>query len=337
MAVTYQDYYETLGVERSAPQDKIQSAYRKLARKYHPDINKNADAEEKFKQINEAYEVLGDPEKRKKYDQLGHNWQNGDDFTPPPGWDFRTQGGQNTGDFSFEFGDSGFSDFFESLFGGFGRHTREQDDGFGGTGFSNIFGGRTRRQQAVRGQDHEAELTISLEDAYRGGKKSVTLSAVEHGPDGRPRQTTKSYQVTIPKGVTDGKRLRLPGQGGKARSASGTVAAGDLYLTVRIGAHPRFSVHGKDIEVNVPVTPWEAALGSTIQVPLVQGSAEITLPEGIESGKRIRLKGKGLGNQKEGRGDLYARIQVMVPKNLTAKEKELFEQLAKTSSFKPRG
>ncbi len=325
MAVKYQDYYEILGVPRDASQQQIQSAYRKLARKYHPDINKDKDAEDKFKKINEAYEVLKDPEKRKKYDQLGENWQAGDDFSPPPGWDFRRTGGTGqtgggTRGFSFgfdTFGESGFSDFFESLFG----------DAFGG------FGGRTQRSSRtpLRGQDHEAELEISLEDAYAGGKKSVTLTSVEQTPDGRAQQTTKSYQVTIPKGVTDGKRLRLSGQGGGAGGNRG-----DLYFTVKIAPHPKFKVNGKNLEVELRVTPWEAALGSNVTVPLVDSTADITLPKGIESGKRIRLKGKGLGNKKEGLGDLYARIYIDVPKSLSKKEEELFRELGKTSSFNPR-
>ncbi len=328
MAVKYQDYYDILGVSRDASQEQIQSAYRKLARKYHPDINKSGDAEDRFKKINEAYEVLRDPEKRKKYDQLGENWQAGDDFSPPPGWDFhetgQTGGKRSTRGFSFgfdTFGESGFSDFFESLFG----------DAFGG------FGGRASRSQRgaqspSRGQDHEAELEISLEDAYRGGRRNVTLTSVEQTPDGQGRQTTRSYQVTIPKGVTDGKRLRLSGQGGGAGGSRG-----DLYFTVKIAPHPRFRVKGKDLETDLRVTPWEAALGAKVTVPLVDSTADITLPRGIESGKRIRLKGKGLGSSSEGVGDLYARVFIDVPKKLSKKEEELFRELEEQSKFNPRG
>ena len=336
MPVKYQDYYELLGVDRNASQDDVQSAYRKLARKFHPDINKSSGAEDEFKRINEAYEVLGDAEKRKKYDQLGMNWQMGDDFSPPPGWEpfgDRSTGGRS---FSFDFGnaedsrfgESGFSDFFDTLFGGFGR-TERQDDG----NFSVFFDGRNTSRRQSRGSDHEADLTISLEDAYRGGRKNISLKIQEAVPNGERRTSTKSYQVTIPRGVTDGKKLRLPGQGGKS---AGAAKAGDLLLTVRIAKHRRFRVDGKNLETTVPVTPWEAALGSKIRVPLVDGTAEIDLPPGIESEKRIRIKGKGLGNAPEGKGDLYARVRISVPTRLTQEERELFSKLAKRSSFRPR-
>jgi curved DNA-binding protein len=338
MAVTYQDYYEILGLQRSAKQNEIQSAYRKLARKYHPDVNKSPDAEDKFKRINEAYEVLGDAEKRKKYDQLGMNWQMGDDFSPPPGWDFRSSTGSrrarpetNGYSFSFDgFDGNGFSDFFETLFGGFGRHTREEDVGPSGMFNRRPSGSATGRRRT--GVDHEAEIEISLEEAYRGSRKTVTLSAVEAGPDGRERTTTKSLQLKIPEGVTDGKRLRLPGQGAKPGNGEGP---GDLYLTVRIAKHPRFTVRGKHLETVVRVTPWEAALGSKIEIPLVAGSAEVTLPPGIESEKRIRIKGKGLGGS-DGRGDLYARIRIVVPGKITDRERELYTELSKVSEFRPR-
>lgn len=338
MAVKFQDYYETLGISRDASQEQVQSAYRKLARKYHPDINKDSGAEEKFKKINEAYEVLKDPEKRKKYDQLGENWQSGDDFTPPPGWenfDFgqgsrgrqRTQGAPGGFNFSFDGGGGGFSDFFESLFGG-----------LGGFGDARATQGRQRRspfgeQWSQPGQDHEAELTISLEDAYRGGKKSVSLQTAETDADGRVRQSTRTYQVAIPKGVTNGKRLRLSGQGG---SGSAGGKSGDLYFTIRIAPHPVFRVSDKDLETDVPVTPSEAALGATISVPLVSGSAQIKIPAGIASGKKIRLKGKGLGNAKEGRGDVYAVIKIVVPKDLSERERELYKDLAEASQYNPR-
>ena len=337
MAVKYQDYYEILGVDRAVSQDAVQSSYRKLARKYHPDINKDPKAEDKFKQINEAYEVLGDAENRKKYDLLGMNWHMGDDFSPPPGWG--QQGpGRSTGDGGFAFdlggfgksnvGDSGFSDFFDSIFGGFGRSEREKDNGFSG-----MFNSRSTAGRTTRGRDHEAELTVSLEDAYRGGKKTISLTTTETGGDGMQRTGTKSYQVNIPQGVTDGRKLRLPGQGGKGSNGS---QAGDLLLTVRIAKHGRISIDGKNLEVIVPITPWEAALGSMIRVPLVEGVAEINLPAGIESEKRIRIKGKGLGNTKDGRGDLFARIRIRVPKSLTEEERALFSELAEKSEFRPR-
>ena len=333
MAVKYQDYYELLGVSRNATQAEVQSAYRKLARKFHPDVNKNADAEDTFKRINEAYEVLKDAAKRKKYDQLGMNWQTGDDFTPPPGWNFRGSGpprGFNV-DFGNGFEDSrtnGFSDFFESLFGGTANDGEERD---GDSMFSGIFSSRPRVRRKKRGQDHEVELEISLEDAYSGGRKSVTLTTSGADAGGQPRGATRTYQVTIPPGVTEGKRLRLSGQGG---TDGGT--AGDLYFVVRIASHNRFTVDEKNIETTINVTPWEAALGSTINIPLVVGTAEIKLPAGFESDKRIRVKNKGLGNPKDGKGDLYARIRIRVPPHLTAEERKLFEKLSKVSKFDPR-
>ncbi len=336
MAVKYQDYYDVLNVPRAASQDEIRKAYRKLARKYHPDVNKTKDAEERFKKIGEAYEVLSDPEKRKRYDTLGDNWAAGQDFTPPPGWDFFSQQGGRGQSFRFEgFGDTpfegrGFSDFFEMLFGrgfgglgGFGSEERASDVEFGG--------GR-RNGRAAAGSDHEAEITISLEEAYAGARKQIALQA-EGGGRGRSQRTVKRIEVTVPAGITDGKRLRLAGQGAPGRAGS---PPGDLYLTVRIAPHLRFRVNGADIEVNVPITPWEAALGAKIDLPIVGGSASLTLPAGIASGKKLRLKGKGLLARPGERGDLYAIILIEVPKALTARERELFEELARASTFRPR-
>ena len=330
MAVKYQDYYEILGVPRKSSQEQIQSGYRKLARKYHPDINKNKGAEDKFKQIGEAYEVLGDAEKRKKYDQLGRNWHMGEDFSPPPGWEFRSSSSRqsNQGGFGFgsdTFGDTGFSDFFETLFGGFGK---TQDRPRGETGNGDIFTGFLSRD----GQDHETDLTISLEDAFKGGKKSISLKTVLTGNDGRSRTVAKTYEVNIPKGITEGKKLRLSGQGGEA---SGRGKAGDLYLTVHIAKHTRFSVKGPDLETEVQITPWEAALGTKLSIPLVVGSAQITLPPGILSGKKLRVKGKGL-NDNGKPGDLYAEIKIVVPEQLTDRERELLEELSRISQFRPR-
>jgi len=321
MAVKFQDYYEILGVPRNAPQEKIQSAYRKLARKYHPDLNKDKSAEEKFKRVGEAYEVLGDPEKRKKYDQLGKNWQMGDDFSPPPGWERAAGAGRGTGGFRFESFGGGFSDFFESLFGGFGRtRSYEGDEG----PFTNIF-----NQKAP---DHETELTIPLEDAFRGARRSITLkTTVSEGP-GIAKTVNKKLEVTIPKGVNEGRRLRLAGQGGNGTGGN----RGDLYITIHIAPHPKFRVTGSDIEVDVPVTPWEAALGGDITVPLVDGSARIKIPAGIASGKKIRVKGKGLSKGNGQKGDLYAILQIVVPKELSEKERELFKELAEISRFAPR-
>jgi curved DNA-binding protein len=324
--VKFQDYYETLGVQRSASQDEVQQAYRKLARQFHPDVNKNRDAEEKFKQINEAYEVLKDPEKRRRYDALGDGWRTGEDFTPPPGWDFRT-GGPGGGQ-AFDFGDlgRGFSDFFDQVFGRAGGRS----GGSGGLGGLGGFGGFGRETEVTQGQDTQAELTVTLEDAYHGGRRTVTLSDQEVGPNGRLRQTSRSFDVTIPAGLTDGKKLRLRGQG-----EAGFGGRGDLYITIHIAPHPHFRVHDADLEVDVPVTPWEAALGAEIEVPTVEGRARVRIPAGIRSDQRIRIKGRGLGSGAE-RGDLYAAVRIEVPRRLSDREKRLFEELSRGSTFNPR-
>jgi curved DNA-binding protein len=321
MEVKFQDYYQTLGVERSASQDEINKAFRKLARKYHPDVSKEPDAEEQFKLLNEAYEVLKDPEKRKKYDELGANWQAGQDFTPPPGWEnvhfeFR----QGPEDFA-DFGHGGFSSFFDMLFG----HRQE--------GFQ--AGPRTAqtRQWSFRGQDHEATLTISLEEAYRGGSKTVTLQTPERRPDGPGQAQSKQYQVKIPAGITPGARIRLAKQGG---AGSGGGESGDLFLRVRITPHPVFTLEGRDVLVSIPITPWEAALGAKIEVPTLDGAVQMSVPPGSQSGQRLRLRGKGFLRDGGERGDLYVTLQIVVPKTLSTDERQLFEQLASQSSFHPR-
>ena len=338
MAVKFQDYYETLGVPRTATQQEIHRAYRQLARKFHPDVNKSKGAEEKFKQVGEAYEVLRDAEKRRRYDALGANWRAGQDFTPPPGWEgvhfeFRPgQGGAEGFDFG-QFGGGDFSDFFKTLFGSVG--------GLGGAGFEDAgFGARGRRGATAPGggwtlpsEDMEAELTISLEDAYRGAKKSVSLEVGEPDSNGRVRLATRNYEVTIPPGTTDGARIRLAGQGSKG---AGSSQAGDLYLRVHIAPHPVFRLTDHDIEVDVPVTPWEAALGAKIEVPTLDGAVTMTLPAGTQSGQRMRLREKGLPKRRGSRGDQYAVIQIAVPKDLNPKERELFEELARISPFKAR-
>ena len=322
MAVKFRDYYETLGVQRSASQEEIQQAYRKLARQFHPDVNKGRDAEEMFKQINEAHEVLRDPEKRRRYDALGDGWRSGEDFTPPPGWDFRFGGGPGSGG-GFDFGDlgRGFSDFFEQLFGGTGvRGSR----GFGG------FGGFGREPEVAPGQDTQAELTITLEDAYWGGRRAVTLESREPGSNGASLRTARTFEVSIPAGVTDGRKLRLRGQG-----EAGFGGRGDLYITIHIAPHQMFRIKERDLEVDVPVTPWEAALGAEVEVPTIEGRARVRIPAGIRSSQRIRIKGRGLGSGDE-RGDLYAAIRIEVPRRLSQKERELFEDLARESRFNPR-
>ena len=318
MAVKYQDYYDALDVSRSASQADIQKAYRKLARKYHPDINKSKDAEERFKTIGEAYEVLKDVEKRKKYDALGSDWRAGQDFSPPPGWEYQTFRSGDRG-FSFDssgdvFGDTGVSDFFKSLFGEtFGTSGSRKRTGF----------------WRERGQDQEVDVTISLEDAYHGGRKSLTLES----QDTSGRRSTRNFEVTIPAGIAEDKRLRLGGQGSKG---SGGGPAGDLYLRIHIAPHSHFRVSGNDLEVEVLLTPWEAALGAEIKVPTLDGSAAVKVPSGIQSGKKIRLRGKGLLGRNGQRGHLYAVIGIAVPRQLESRERELFEELARTSSFAPR-
>ena len=263
MAVKFKDYYQTLGVARTATAHEIKKPFRKLAAKFHPDVNKEAGAEARFKEINEAYEVLRDPEKRKLYDQLGPNWKAGQEFTPPPGWESFGQGrrrapqpGGFDGHVEFEdFGD--FSDFFSSLFGGMG--------GMGGGGRG--FGGRTAR--ARRGEDQEVELPLTLEEVLRGGKKAIELQTQSLGPDGQPRVTTQRYDVTIPTGVHDGTRIRLAGQGAQG---AGGAPAGDLHLRVRLLPHPQFEARDGDLRTVVQITPWEAALGGEITLPTLTGS-----------------------------------------------------------------
>ncbi len=312
MTVKFQDYYEVLGVKRDASQEEIQKAYRGLARKYHPDVAKSDDAEEKFKQISEAYEVLKDPDKRKRYDQLGANWKTGQDFTPPPGWG--GFGGGGAGGASFEFGGGGFSEFFESLFGGLGGRSR----GAGG-------------RRAAAGATVEAELVLSLEDVVRGGSKSISLAS----PDAAGGRSTKNYTVKIPVGVRDGSTIRLAGQG---RPAPGGGAAGDLLLRVKVAPHARFEVDGHDVTSRLKLTPWEAALGAKVTVPTLDDSVTLTIPAGSQSGQKMRLRGKGLPKGKgEGAGDLYVELRVAVPKTLTEEERKLFESLREVSKFDPRG
>jgi curved DNA-binding protein len=318
MAAKYQDYYETLGVDRKATPAQIKRAYRKLARQYHPDLNADKGAEERFKQINEAHEVLGDPEKRKRYDQLGEDWKAGQDFRPPPGWEdvhfeYRTA---SPGE-SFHFG-AGFSDFFETLFGGRGPVDSK---------------GTRRPSWAMRGADHEAKIDISLQDAYHGVTKTMTLQGHEADERGGFRPFVRNTQVRIPAGVTDGKRIRLAGKGGPG---VGGGPPGDLYLKVHIEPDPRFRVLGHDLEFDVPVAVWEAALGASAEVPLVEGKVGLKIPPGTQSGQRLRLREKGLPKRGGGRGDLYAVVKIMVPKAPSAKERELFEEMARVSSFNPR-
>ncbi len=313
MAIDYKDYYEILGVGKDASQDQVRRAYRKLARKHHPDINKAPEAEEQFKEINEAYEVVGDPEKRKRYDQLGGSWQPGYETSPPPGWE-----GVH---FSFGTDDTGqFSDFFQTLFGGGRGAWREAD----------LRGGATRRR---RGRDHESEIEVTLEEAYHGARKTIDLDRIEVGGDGRPVRVRKSYEVKIPPGITEGSLIRLSGQGGEG---SGGGPPGDLYLRVRILPHERFSVHDHDLTSTADISPWEAALGAKITIPTIDGKVSMTIPPGTQSGQTFRLRGKGMPLGGASHGDMLVSTRVVVPTRLTENEKRLFEELARESRYKPR-
>jgi curved DNA-binding protein len=312
MAVQFRDYYETLGVSKNATDDEIKSAFRKLARKYHPDVAKDKRAaEEKFKQINEAYEVLSDPEKRKKYDQLGANWNRAGGFQPPPEWGQQPSGeyyrwSGDGGGVEFEFGGTGFSDFFEAFFGG-GRG-RSAFGGFGG-----------REATAERGADVEADILVTLEEALRGSTRTVSLRRA-----GSNR--VERYQVRIPKGVHEGQRIRLAGQG-EAGARGGK--RGDLFLRVRLAKHPDFSVEGSDLIHEVKIAPWQAALGTDLKVPTLEGNAKLKTPPGTQGGQRFRLRERGLPSISGPRGDLYVVAQIQIPKKLSEREREIWSQLAK--------
>ncbi len=324
MGVKYQDYYEILGVDRNATEKEIKAAYRKLARKWHPDLHSGKDkqlAEEKFKQINEAHEVLSDPEKRAKYDRLGANWRDGQDFSPPPdmeGFRFYTTAGDPV---------SGFSEFFEMLFGGGDLFNRTAK--------------KTRRGGPVRGQDVETELEITLEEAYRGGERTLQLAVKEICPacggagytqnafcsrcGGTGVVTAgKSLAVKIPPGVHDGSRIRLKGQGGEGLHGG---ERGDLYLRIRLLPHPVFKVEGNDLETEISLRPEQAVLGDRVLVPTLDGPVTMKVPPGTRAGKRLRLRGKGLPAQ-DGRGDEYIRIKIDIPDHLTTEEQELYRRLA---------
>ncbi|WP_338669959.1 DnaJ C-terminal domain-containing protein [Pseudodesulfovibrio methanolicus] len=325
----YRDYYKLLGVSRSASKEEIGKAFKKLARKYHPDLNPNdKEAEDKFKEINEAYEVLKDEKKRKLYDQFGSNWEHGQNFQPPPGYENMhfSSGGGGGGGFG---GGAGFSDFFETIFGGGGGGFR---GGFQSGGFSQgDFGGGYQRRPR-RGADSEASYELTLEEAYRGGKKSITLQEQTAGPDGIPRMTTKTLEVTVPAGIKDGQKIRLAGQG---NPGLGGGPKGDLYLKIRLMPHHMFKVSESDVVLDLPLSPWEAALGTTARIPTLDGAVEMKIPPGIGSGKKLRIKGRGLGAGAK-KGDQYVRIMIQVPERLSAEERDLFEQLQKVSAFKPR-
>src|SRR5881397_1177563 len=316
MPVQFRDYYETLGVPKTATEDEIRTAFRKLARKHHPDVAKDKKAaEEKFKEINEAYEVLSDAEKRKKYDQLGAGWNQQGGFQPPPGWEAQQPGrgfqqwqwgGGENGGVEFEFGGTGFSDFFEAFFGG-GRG-RSAFGGFGG-----------RQATAERGADVEADIMVTLEEALHGSTRTVSLRRAGSNK-------VENYQVKIPRGVHEGQRIRLAGQG-EAGTRGGK--SGDLFLRVRLAKHPDFSVESSDLIHEVKIAPWQAALGTELKVPTLEGKARLKIPPGTQGGQRFRLREQGLPSISEKRGDLFVVVQINVPKKLTEREKEIWGELAK--------
>lgn len=314
----YKDYYQVLGVPRTATQDEIKQAYRKLARKYHPDVSKQADAEERFKELGEANEVLKDPEKRAAYDQMGNQWKNGQQFQPPPNWnegfEFRGRGagdGQNAfgGDFSH-------SDFFESLFGQQARQSRAHS-------------------APAQGEDHHAKVLIDLEDSYRGGKRSVSLRTPTVDAQGHVVMTDRTLDVSIPKGIRAGQHLRLAGQGGQgARSG----AAGDLFLEIEFKPHALFRVDERDVYLTLPLAPWEAALGATVNVPTPEGSVSLTIPPHSRAGKKLRLKGKGIpsGSANSPAGDQYVVLEIALPPAHSEPEKEAYRTMAAAFDFNPR-
>jgi curved DNA-binding protein len=308
------DFYQILGVPRTASQDEIQRAYRKLARANHPDVNKDPAAEERFKDISEAYDVLSDPQTRRRYDAFGPDFRQVPEDVDPETWR-RARAGAQAGAGAGRAGRGGGSRFSYGAGGDI-----DVDDLLGG-----LFGGRAGRGWGpVPGADQEAEIELSIEDAYRGGRRSISLA----GPDG-----ARTLDVTIPPGVTDGQRIRLAGQGG---SGGDGARAGDLYLVVRIAPHPSYRLEGRDLYVELRLAPWEAALGASVAVPTPGGEAKVTVPAGTSSGRRLRLRGRGVPNPRGKPGDLFAEAKIMVPPRPSKAERELFEQLAAASDFDPR-
>ena len=351
MPVQYKDYYQILGVPRTASDSDIKKAFRKLAREYHPDVAKNKkQAEEKFKEINEAYEVLGDSAKRRKYDELGPNWSAGAEFRPPPGWEgFGGMRGGGFGgrgprgeEFEYQFGGTGFSDFFEQLFGSRGARA--------GAGFGRQAGFAEEDFATERGRDIEGDIMVTLEEAMRGSVRSVSVRHAvpcEHcgGSGQRARHLcsvcggtgqvakTDTYQVKIPAGVTEGQRLRVAGRG---EAGVGGGVAGDQYLRVRFAKHPDFEVEGHNLIHEVELAPWEAVLGANISVPTLNGRVNIKIPAGTHNGQKLRVRGRGLPQRGGASGDLIVVTRVEVPSRITDSERKLWEQLARESQFNPR-
>ncbi|HEY6644610.1 DnaJ C-terminal domain-containing protein [Povalibacter sp.] len=312
----YKDYYKIMGVERDATQDELKRVYRRLARKYHPDVSKEPNAEAKFKEVQEAYEVLKDQEKRAAYDQLGSNWRQGQDFTPPPDWgrDFEFTTG-----FGGDREDSGFSDFFSSLFGQ--RSTFRSQHGGGG------FGGGF----ASTGEDHAAKIQIDIEDAFRGGVRNIELKAPQLDEQGHVVVKPRTLKVTIPAGVLEGQKIRLGGQGS---AGAGGGRAGDLYLEIGFKPHRLYQAEGRDLTLTLPIAPWEAALGATVPTPTLAGTVDLRIPPNAKTGQKLRLRGRGLPGPTP--GDQYVVLKIVLPPADTAEAKELYERMQKELPFDPR-
>lgn len=306
----FKDYYQIMGVPRDAAQDEIKRAYRRLARKYHPDVSKEADAEVRFKEVGEAYEVLKDPEKRAAYDQLGSSWKSGQDFRPPPDW--------NAGfEFSGGFGGDGgadFSDFFSTLFGG---ASRQRSSGSGG--------------YRTQGEDHHAKMLIDLEDAFSGAVRTLALRVPQLDPQGRMVVSNRTLNVNIPKGIRAGQHIRLAGQG---TPGMGGGAAGDLYLEVDFNPHSLYRVDGRDLYLDLPLAPWEAALGAAVTAPTPDGNVQVKVLPNTQAGRKLRLKGRGIpGNPP---GDLYLVLQVALPSADSERAREIYLTMAQEMAFNPR-
>jgi curved DNA-binding protein len=303
----FKDYYGIMGVARDATQDEIKRAYRKLARKYHPDVSKETDAEARFKELGEAYEVLKDPEKRAAYDQLGANWKAGQDFRPPPDWDagFEFSGGYQDG--------SAFSDFFETLFGRTGASHA------GGPGFR------------TRGEDHHARILIDLEDAFQGATRTITLHAPQLDGQGHVRTRERTLNVRIPRGIRQGQHIRLAGQG---TPGFGGGVAGDLYLDVEFKPHRLYRVDGRDLYLDLPLAPWEAALGARVKVPTPEGVVDLTIPSASTAGRKLRLKGRGIPGTPA--GDLYVVLQIVLPPAESESARQFYRTMQQELAFNPR-
>lgn len=308
----YKDYYKIMGVERDATQDEIKRAYRKLARKFHPDVSKETNAEERFKEVNEANEVLKDPEKRAAYDQLGAQWQAGQDFRPPPEWNegFEFRGGGYT-----DAGGEQFSDFFDSLFGGARAHP----------------GAGARRSFRMQGEDHHARVLVDLEDSYRGATRTITLRVPKLTDDGHVTTVEHSLNVRIPKGIRPGQQIRLAGQGS---AGAGGGKAGDLYLEVELRTHPLYRIDGADVYLDLPIAPWEAALGATLQAPTPSGTVDLKIPMESQQGRKLRLKGRGLPGKEP--GDFYVVLQVVLPPARSDEAQALYREMEAKLGFDPR-